>query len=110
MASGSSKTAGNRAQKLKPVDEEHKELSEGSPYPLDSSTQPHKNVVRNIRREFGSPTPESTPQNYFRSARIVQSMVDDDDVTTLDLARSMDEVVLNSCYEMRGHIIAAGNP
>ena len=110
MASTTSNVTETKSKELESIDEKHNGLSEDSPYPAESSAQPVRNVVRNIGRDLDSPTQDSTPQRSFRSARIMQSMVDDNDVNTLHLARSMGEVVLNSCSGMRGHIIAAGNP
>ncbi len=45
-----------------------------------------------------------------RSARLLEKMAQDEDTCTVEIMRTKDEVVIDACPRMRGHIIAAGNP
>lgn len=58
-----------------------------------------------------SPIPSAKKsRSSIRSARLLESMAQNEDICTMKSMRTKDEVIIDSCYKMRGHIIAAGNP
>lgn len=113
-----SKTIPPRTPKLSTVGEEEEETDTSgtthTPTPVRVRAWNGSVATSTDTSSTGRPdSPFARAKNslhHIKSERLLESMLQDSGVSTVETMRTEQDIVLEACPTMRGHIIAAGNP